>query len=334
MLSFIAASALAMGVYQFDATTKLDYDVAVTFTGFLPLLGGNEGKAEVNMGVRVSGLDKDSDNLRASSELTSFDIKFNGAKLPLDIESAKGYFPKTTVSMTTAGKVVKSDAPNISLPVRLPGLDVKRFPDITYLPIELDGKELKVGGKWEFSRMFGDSPMQYSCTVNEVNGDLATIAVTVQQEYSVFEDESLEIVKNEKDAISWVKTVLTGSGTVVFDAAKGVARTVAMENSSMSTVTSLSDGSKTERKLDSTLKVKLKGIADPTAKPTTKTTAKPSKPPTLMDQAGAFWSNTVKAGQNAWLTGAGYLSMARMALGMFAAQVPGLQPFLKQIMGG
>jgi len=334
MLSFIAASALAMGVYQFDATTKLDYDVAVTFTGFLPLLGGNEGKAEVNMGVRVAGLAKDAENLRASSELTAFDIKFNGAKLPLDIESAKGYFPKTTVSMTPAGKVVKSDAPNISLPVRLPGLDVKRFPDITYLPIELDGGELKLGGKWEFSRMFGDSPMQYSCTVSEINGDLAMIAVTVKQEYELLEDESLEIVKNEKDAINRVKTVLTGSGTVVFDAARGATRTVKMQNSSVSTVTSISDGSKTERKLDSTLNVKLKGIADPTAKPATKTTAKPATPPILVEKVGSLWNGAVKAGQNAWLTGAGYISMARLAFGMFAAQVPGLQPFLKQIMGG
>ncbi|MBX3112943.1 MAG: hypothetical protein KF836_00100 [Fimbriimonadaceae bacterium] len=333
MLTLVAASAMAMGVYQFDATTKLDYDVAVVFNGFLPLLGGNEGKAEVNMGVRVVGLSKEAGSLRASSELTAFDIKFNGAKLPLDIESAKGYFPKTTVSMTPGGKVLKSDAPNIMLPVRLPGLDVKRFPDITYLPIELDGNELKLGGKWEFSRIFGDSPMQYSCTVSEMKGDLATIAVTVKQEYEVLEDESLEVVKSEKDAVSRVKTVLNGSGTVVFDAAKGAARTVAMKNSSVSTVTSISDGSKTERKLDSTLNVKLKGIADPAVKPAANTT-KPATPPTLIDQAGNLWNSAVKAGQNAWQTGAGYVSLARMAFGMFAAQIPGLQPFLKQIMGG
>ncbi len=331
MLTLIAASTIAMGLYQFDTSTKLDYDVAVTFNGFLPLLGGNEGKAEVSMGVRVNGLAQEEEMLRASSELTSFEIKFNGAKLPLDIESAKGYFPKTTVSMTPAGKVMKSDAPNISLPVRLPGLDVKRFPDITYLPIELAGNDLKFGSKWEFSRMFGDSPMKYACTVTELKGDIATIAVTVNQEYELLEDEALEIVKEEKNAVSRVKTVLTGSGTVVFDAAKGAVRTVKMQNASTSIVTSLSDGTKTERKLDSTLDVKLKGIVEPAKKPVSKPAAKPT---TLIEHAGALWNKAVKVGQDVWQTGAGYISLGRMAIGMFAAQIPGLQPFMKQILGG
>ena len=39
----------------------------------------------------------------------------------------------------------ESDAPNVKLPVRLPGLDVKRFPDITYVPIQFPDRELKTG---------------------------------------------------------------------------------------------------------------------------------------------------------------------------------------------
>lgn len=338
MLTLAAATALAVGTYKFDTTTKLDYDVVVVFNGFLPLLGGNEGKAEVDMDVQVKGLDREADNLRATSELTAFEIKFNGAKLPLDIESAKGYFPKTMISLTPTGKIVKTDAPNISLPVRLPGLDVKRFPDITYLPIELSGEELKVGGKWEFSRMFGDSPMSYSCTVTTIKEQYASIAVTVKQEYEVMEDESLEIVKDPVYAVNKVKTVLNGKGTVIFDMAKGVTRSVTMQNTSISTVTPIKSGESSERKLDSTLTVKQKGVPElygtGIGKPSNQPAKPPTAQPTLADKAGNLWNNAVKAGQNAWQTGAGYITLARMAVAMFASQVPGLQPFIKQILGG
>lgn len=316
MMTMMVA-AVAMGAYQFDAKTKLDYDVNVVFDGFLPLLGGNEGVADVKFGVQVNGLEPDDLGLRSSIELTAFELSFNGGKLPmLDVNSAKVYFPKTTVSSTKTGKVLKSDAPDIQLPVRLPGLDIKRFPDITYLPIELDGRALETGMKWEFSRMFGDSPMTYSCEVKEMrNGTIATIAVKVRQSYEVLEDETLEIVPEVKGAFARVKTDLTGEGTVIFDGAKGVAAMVDMANKSVSTVTEIKSGKSTTRKLDSKLTVRLKGFT----MPGTVVQAPVKKEEGVVGFMKDLWGR----GQDIWSQGVGYLTLARMTLGMFLSQVPG-----------
>jgi hypothetical protein len=329
MISLVAAAALATGVYRFDATTKLDYDVNVVFDGFLPLLGGNEGVADVKMGVRVNGLAPDDIGIRSTSELTAFEISFNGGKLPLDVESAKVYFPKTTVTSTNLGKVLKSNAPELNLPVRLPGLDVRRFPDITYLPVELSGKELKVGENWRFERLFGSAPMQYDCTVTQVrDSDRVTIAVKVHQEYEVWEDETLEVVPEEKGATSRVKTTLEGSGVVTFDLKKGVAVGAEMKNATTSDVHDIKSGKTTTRKLNSTLKVQLKGSEEKAGGVVT------AKPGTLLDQSVGFFRNVWDSGKDLWSQGVGYATLLRATLGFFLYQVPGGSHFAKYVLGG
>ncbi|MFM9872868.1 MAG: hypothetical protein ACKVQS_05315 [Fimbriimonadaceae bacterium] len=332
MVSLVAAAALASSAYRFEAETKLDYDVNVVFEGFLPLLGGNEGKADVKMGVRVNGLEPDDLGIRSTSELTAFEISFNGGKLPLDVESAKVYFPKTTVTSTNLGKVLKSNAPELNLPVRLPGLDVRRFPDITYLPIELSGKELTVGENWKFERLFGDAPMQYDCTVLQVrDSGRVTIAVKVHQQYEVWEDETLEVVPEEKGATARVKTTLDGSGTVFFDVSKGVAVGADMKNATTSDVRDIKSGKTTTRKLNSTLKVRLKGFDDKDGGVAVK--AAPSKPGTLIDQSVGFFRNVWDSGKDLWSQGVGYTTLLRATLGFFLYQMPGGSKFAKFVLG-
>jgi len=332
MISLVAAAAIASGAYQFDATTKLDYDVNVVFEGFLPLLGGNEGVADVKMGVRVNGLAPDDLGIRSASELTAFEISFNGGKLPLDVESAKVYFPKTTVTSTKLGKVLKSNAPELNLPVRLPGLDVRRFPDITYLPVELSGKDLKAGENWKFDRLFGDAPMNYDCTVSSVdNSGLVSIAVKVRQEYEVWEDETLEVVQEEKGATARVKTILDGSGTVVFDSVKGVSVAADMKNATTSDVRDLKSGKSTTRKLNSTLKVRLKGVE---LKSSGVVASVPAKQGTLLDQSVGFFKNVWDSGKDLWSQGVGYAMLLRATLGFFLHQVPGGSQFAKFVLGG
>lgn len=329
MVSLVAAAVLASGAYRFDTTTKLDYDVNVVFEGFLPLLGGNEGVADVKMGVRVAGLEPDDLGIRSTSELTAFEISFNGGKLPLDVESAKVYFPKTTVTSTNLGKVLKSNAPELNLPVRLPGLDVRRFPDITYLPVELSGKDLKVGENWKFERLFGDAPMQYDCTVSQLSeAGRATISVKVHQEYEVWEDETLEVVPEEKGATARVKTILDGSGNVIFDVTKGVAVGADMKNATISEVRDIKSGKLTIRKLNSTLKVRLKGAEEKVAH------ASPAKSGTLLDQSAGFFRNVWDSGKDLWSQGVGYATLLRVTLGFFLNQVPGGSGFAKFVLGG
>ncbi|MBL8067623.1 MAG: hypothetical protein JNM28_04175 [Armatimonadetes bacterium] len=333
MTGFIFVAAIASGAYQFTPATKLDYDVNVVFDGFLPLMGGNEGVADVKFGVQVNGLEPKDGGLRSTIELTAFELSFNGGKIPmLDVESARAYFPKAEVLSTAQGKVLKNSAPEVSLPVRLPGLDVRRFPDITYLPVEFDPKGLEVGSTWSFDRMFGDTPMHYECVaVKETGGTLTEISVKVSQDYEVLEDETLEIVPELKGATSRVKTTLRGTGTVLFDTKRGAAVKVDMANSSTSVVTDIKSGKQSTRKLDSKLSVKLKGFEMPGAG----SAAAPATGPTTPIQTVAGWfQGAWNAGQDLWNQGVGYATLARMAMGVFLSQIPGGGQFFRFLFGG
>jgi predicted HNH restriction endonuclease len=167
------------------------------------------------------------------------------------------YFPRTTISLERNGKIVESDAPNIKLPVRLPGLDVKRFPDITYVPIQFPDREMKTGDTWMFKKKFGESDIDYTCTVGEKKEDAVIINVSIKQEYELLEDAALEVVTEEKNAEHRVKTVMSGSGIVLFDTKRGSVVKAEMVNDAVSDVTKLVDGSKSKRSLRTTFSLSL-----------------------------------------------------------------------------
>lgn len=250
MTPVVAALLLAPLQYSFEPGSVLSYGSKVEFEGFIPILGGNEGTVVVEMVVDVAGLKPTKDaTVRASSEIKKFKVAFNGAVLPLDEASVQSYFPKTTISLAPNGKILESDAPNVSLPVRLPGLHVKRFPDITYVPIQFPEGVVVDGEPWKFARTFGESDIQYTCKVKERKGDAAIIDVAIRQEYELLEDAALEVVTDEKDAERRVKTVMTGSGIVLFDTKRGIVTKAEMVNDAVSDVTKIADGSKSQRTL-------------------------------------------------------------------------------------
>jgi hypothetical protein len=259
MMTLIAATLLLAPLqYSFDAGSTLSYDSRIEFEGFIPILGGNEGKCVVEMSVSVAGLKPTKEGtVRAANEITKFKVAFNEAVLPLDVTSVQTYFPRTTISLERSGRIVESDAPNIKLPVRLPGLDVKRFPDITYVPIQFPDKELVNGDTWTFKREFGESEIGYTCTVGERKGSAVIINVAIRQEYELLEDAALEVVTDEKDAEARVKTVLTGSGIVLFDTERGAVVKAEMVNDAVSDVTKIVDGSKSKRDLRTTFSLSL-----------------------------------------------------------------------------
>lgn len=257
-MSLLLALLVAPLQYGFAPGVSLDYAATIQLEGFVPILGGNEGDATIEFGLRVQGLEESEEGkVRASTEVTRFRATFNGAVVPLDTASVQTYFPKTTIRLKQNGKVVQTDAPDIKLPVRLPGLDVKRFPDVTFVPIEFPEKTIAPGDAWEFSKEFGESKIAYSCVLTKVEDGKAVIAVSLNQEYEVLEDASLEIVKEESDAEHRVKTVMRGEGTVQFDVQTGVVARAHMVNQSKSTVTSLADGSVSERRLNMTVGLEL-----------------------------------------------------------------------------
>jgi hypothetical protein len=245
--------------YGLGPGVKASYDVDVAFKGYLPIFGGQEGTVQVSMKVDVAGLSEDADkNLRASSEIESFELKFNGSKMPLGVEAVQNFFPKTTISLNPLGKVIKTDAPDVSLPVRLPGLDVKRFPEISYLPLEFPADGIEPGRVFAFKRKFGDSEIAYTVTPRSVSAEVATLDVAIAQEYTVLEDSGGNVVADERDAVRRVATTLTGSGNVAFDMKRRLAKSVEMKNVALSKVHELSGGKESERRLETQFMVRLK----------------------------------------------------------------------------
>ena len=76
----------------------------------------------------------------------------------------------------------------------LPGLDIKRFPDITYVPIQFPTDGAAIGQEWSFKKTFGESDMLYSCRLMKVTDGIAKIAVQIEQEYELLEQRYSEVI--------------------------------------------------------------------------------------------------------------------------------------------
>lgn len=247
--------------YIFASATPVQYDVDVTFTGFLPVLGGKDGSAKAVMSVEVTGLSPDPEgNPRATSEIKALTMSLNGGTLPLGPKSIAMFFPKTTISFTPEGKIVKTSAPNVKLPVRLPGLDAKRFPDITYLPLEFPKEGIELGKVFTFKKAFGDSDVNYEVTPTKIEGNTVTFDLKVAQSYVSFEDASANPTTQDQ-AVAKVTTQVTGSGKAQFNVVPTALIELQMTADASSVVENLSDHSTKNRRLKTVLKVKRKAIS-------------------------------------------------------------------------
>jgi hypothetical protein len=237
----------------------IQYDVNIQFDGYLPVLGGSEGKVNADLGLSVKGdgLD-DKGNQKAVSDLTSMNLIWNGDKMPFTVDNVRPFFPKTTITYAPNGKILSTDAPDVQLPVRLPGLDVKRFPDITYLPIEFPEEGVGIGVPFKFQKKFGDSAVDYQATVTGVEGSTVKVAVKMTQAYETLEDEAKNLTTVEKDAFYRVTTKVDGEGTFEFDANRMILVKSKLVGVSVSKATEIKSGKSSDRKLTTTLSVTLK----------------------------------------------------------------------------
>lgn len=300
-MTSLLALALASAQYSFEPGAKHDYQMTAVFDGFLPILGGNTGKAEISMGMTITGEGKSASEVKAASEITSFSMKFNEAPLPFGLEMVQDFFPRAVVTLTPQGKITGNTAPDKDLPVRLPGLDPKRMPDITFVPIEFPDKGLNVGDLWKFEKPFAGAPIAYTCRLEKVEGDLAQVAVNVKQVLAFLESDAIEVVKKEEDAASSVRTEMLGSGRVWFDMARGIAVGSKMQNTAISKVTPLKQGKPSERKMVTTLTVTRAGfqipkIEDPLASPG----ASASQPPARNQPPGSLMGTAASAITEGW----------------------------------
>jgi hypothetical protein len=258
MLSALVGLALTPVVYKIPDASPVLYNVQLGFTGYLPVLGGTDGSVEAHLQLTVQGLKADQPTqAKASTDLTDFKAKFNGANLPFTLDNVKQYFPKNTVTLTPQGKVLSNDAPDVQLDFRLPGLDVKRIPDITYLAVEFPEAGIEQGKSWTYTKAFGDSDVSYIVTPTLVNASEIDMDVKLSQTYETLEDEAKKIVKDPKDAAASVKTSVNGAGKVVFDRKLGLIKTVDITADAASHVTDLQSKAETDRNLQTKLVVNL-----------------------------------------------------------------------------
>lgn len=263
MYSLILAALLAPIQYNFPAQKPVVYEMKVSMEGYIPVLGGNEGTAELFLGIEVGALPPDPEGrLRAYNDLVEVKTVFNGASLPFGLDSIKSFFPKTTVSHSPHGKVLSNDAPDVQLPVRLPGLDPKRFPEITYLPLEFPPEGVEIGKSWTFVRKIGPDDMVYTVKTVSLDDSSAKFGVSVKQTSLTFEDEAGELV-SEAEAIRKVETALTGEGEVHFDRKRGMATRVRVVTQAQGNVTEIATKKASKRLLTTTLDVRLRGAGPP-----------------------------------------------------------------------
>lgn len=257
--ALVLGIALTPMAYDFGPDQLQRYAMKVTFEGFIPILGGQEGKVEVSLGVRVEGEAPEGGKPRAASEIESSKIVFNGAELPLGLDAVQEFFPRTTIVLTPQGRILSTDAPNVSLPVRLPGLDIKRFPDISYLPVEFPEQGIEVGRTFTFTKSFGGSDVEYTCQPKRIDDRTVEMDVTLAQSYEVLENEAKEVVTREADAVARVKTQVSGSGTIVFNRNQGVLERATIRATAKSDVTDLQTKQESRRTLVTLLEVKREG---------------------------------------------------------------------------
>lgn len=251
-------AALATIGYSFPSDKALTYDVSVGFDGYIPVFGGQQGEVNVLLSYAVKGEAEQEGKAAVSGDITAFEVIFNGAKMPFQLESVKQYFPRTTVLYAPNGSILKNDAPDLQLPVKLPGLDVKRFPDITYLPIEFPEAGIEQGTAWTYRKSFGDSTVTYTITPTSVNDERVEMDVSLDQEYASFEDSSRNPTLSEPDADYKISTVVKGMGKATFSRVQGVVESFQVTADATSQATEIKTGNKEDRKLTTKLLVRLK----------------------------------------------------------------------------
>jgi hypothetical protein len=257
MLAILAAVALTPAIYHIDA--PINYDLDIQFEGFLPILGLDQAKIDLQVGLLVKGLSPESDgNPRASADVSSLNILLNGAKMPFTKENVAQYFPNI-VTLNPQGKVLKNNAPDMKLPFELPGLDIKRFPDLTFLAVEFPAEGVEVGKSWTYSRDFGPSKVNYTVTPTAISAEDISMDVKLTQDYEVLENDAHQTADNPKDAVSDVKTHVDGSGTVDFDPHAGLIKSVHMNALATSTVQDIGTKKETTRTVKTAMTVALKG---------------------------------------------------------------------------
>ena len=237
--------------YRFPVSQQVIYQADMKFDGFLPILGVGQGKAEVRGTFAVVGK---SDN-SASVTLTAFEITFNSEKIPIDLDDARKYVPGGTFTYTPAGSVSAWDAPMVTAPIRVPGLDLKHLPEVLFLPMPFPTVSPEEGETFTFSMPLSGGTSKYVVTRGPGAADAVAFTLNVHQNYGDFEDDANQVVA-ERDAALRVDTDVVGTGTGLFNLALGRFTKFTIDDVATSTATDVQTKKISTRKLTRHLEVK------------------------------------------------------------------------------
>jgi hypothetical protein len=245
--------------YDFPVGSETKFNVKVQFDGYLPLFGGKVGKADVDMIVRALGVEsKKSDLQSVDSEITELKAVAFGSTLPLNKNNIGQFFPRAIAVIEMNGEVKKNDAPEVNMPVKLPGLDSRRLPEISYVPLVIDAAAAASGKSYEFKRTFNGSVMTYKVTPGKMDESKEDFTIEINQESESFEDAYGNPLIGEavrSVAKSYLKTILTGKGTATFNFAKRMFDKVVVETTGDTVVTNIKTGKTSKRSLKTTLTI-------------------------------------------------------------------------------
>jgi len=243
--------------YSFGSA-PVSYRVEVGFDGYIPVLGGIEQPLKVEMTLRVEErAASEPEQRRAMSEITQFRLSVYDSEtksfspFPIGLEAVREYFPTTTTTFSSRGRIIATDAVNRDVPFQLPGLHPQHLADMTFLLLEFPDVPLEKGALWTYRRKFGDSEVVYTVTYSGAEEAGEAFNLALKQEYQGFEDENRNPVGKER-AKTIVKTRVTGAGKVWFSAPTGRITRATVNAEGVSDVLSMDGAPQSKRTLKTT----------------------------------------------------------------------------------
>lgn len=242
--------------YDFPVGVEAKFNVKVQFDGYVPLFGGKTGKVDIDMIVKTVGVEsKKADLQSVDSEITELKGTAFGMILPVNKNNIGQFYPKAVASFESTGAVKSTTAEHKEMPVKLPGLDSQRLPEISYVPLVLNHTATAKGEGYEFTRTFNGAPMTYKISPGTGDGEgRVSFKIEVSQDSSGFEDSYGNPIE-ASGAKSKLKTILTGKGTATFDMTKRMFDKVVVTTTADTDVTVIKTGKTTKRSLKTTLTI-------------------------------------------------------------------------------
>ena len=261
LAAFIFSNSMKSVSYDFPAGTETKFNVKVHFDGYVPLFGGKNGKVDVDMIVKVVGVESKKPELQSvDSEIIGLKGTAFGMILPVNKNNIGGFYPKAVASFEPTGVVKSNTAEHKEMPVKLPGLDSQRLPEISYVPLILNNAATANGDGYEFTRTFNGAVTKYKISPGKSDDEGRVVfQIEVNQESAGFED-AYGNPAEESAAKSKLKTLMTGKGSATFDLTKHMFDKVVVETVGDTDVTVIKTGKTSKRSLKTTLTILRDGV--------------------------------------------------------------------------